>query len=80
MKAESQTYIDKLKSCKNISERKFINDEFSLYYKALNENDKNELKPYFDNLKNSINQKTEILDILVNKTENILSKYQIAEV
>ena len=80
MRAESQKYIERLKSCKTLSEKKSINDEFSLYYSKLDENDKNDLNPYFDDLKKAINQKIENLDILVSKAENILSKFQIAEV
>lgn len=80
MRAESQKYIERLKSCKTLSEKKSINDEFSLYYSKLDENDKNDLNPYFDDLKKNINQKIENLDILASKAENILSKFQIAEV
>ncbi|GAB2623554.1 hypothetical protein GCM10027035_18820 [Emticicia sediminis] len=80
MRAESQKYIERLKSCKTLSEKKSINDEFSLYYSKLDENDKNDLNPYFDDLKKAINQKIENLDILASKAENILSKFQIAEV
>lgn len=80
MRAESQKYIERLKSCKTLSEKRSINDEFSLYYSKLDENDKNDLSPYFDDLKKAVNQKIENLDILASKAENILSKFQIAEV
>ncbi len=79
MRTESQHYIDRLKDCKNLSERRIVNDEFSSYYKNLDENGKKELKPYFDNLKNKIHQKIEKLDILANKAESILAKYQVVE-
>ena len=80
MRTESQNYIDKLENCKNLAERKRINDEFSSYYSDLDEKGKEELKLYFDNLKSAINQKIEKLDILSNKAESILAKYQVAEV
>jgi hypothetical protein len=80
MRAESRKYIDSLQNCKNLAEKKRINDEFSLYYNSLDENGKKELNPYFDNLKNAINHKIEKLDILANKAESILAKFQVAEV
>ena len=80
MNIESQKYIDELKNCKTLSERKRINDEFSKYYKSLDEKGRKELNPYFDNLKNVINQKIEKLDILANKAESILAKYQMVRV
>ena len=80
MRAESQKYIDSLQHCKSLSEKKRINDEFSSYYNSLDENGKKELNPYFDKLKIAINQKIEKLDILANKAESILAKFQVAEV
>lgn len=76
MNVESQKYIEQLKNCKNFAERKRINDEFSKYYSSLDEKSQQELMPYFDNLKNTINEKIEKLDILANKAESILAKYQ----
>jgi hypothetical protein len=35
--------------------------------------------PYFDSNRQKINQKIEDLDVLVNKAESILSKYQAVE-
>jgi hypothetical protein len=80
MRAESQNYINSLQNCKSLAERKRINDEFSIYYGSLDVKEKEELNPYFDNLKNTINQKIEKLDILANKAESILDKFLITQV
>jgi hypothetical protein len=80
MKTETKQFLDKLKECKSLSERKIINDEFSLYYQKLNEAEKKELIPYFDNIKSGIHQKIGDLDNLVLQAENILAKYQMVEV
>ncbi len=80
MRTESQSFIEKIDTCKNLSERRIFNDEFSSYYNSLDENGKKELNPYFDNLKNSINKKIEKLDILANKAESFLAEFQVAEV
>lgn len=78
MRAESLKYIEALQNFKSLAEKKRINDEFSIYYSTLDEKGKEELNPYFDNLKNNISQKLEKLDILANEAEGILSKFQIA--
>ena len=80
MKSESQNYIDRLKTCPNLSERKIINDEFNVYYKTLTATEKAELIPYFDNLKHDINHKMNKIDVLVSQAESILSKCQRVEV
>jgi transcription termination factor NusB len=65
-------YLDKIKNTSDKSEKKVIADEFKQLYNKLSDEQKSELKPFFEELRLSVSSKINHIDNLINQSKTVL--------